>query len=74
MIPPDLVRLGFRLIERHGRYLLVSSGHGVAVGDSITEVIRNARRLAESLYTYGDCEPFDANDYPTIYQSTPSGR
>lgn len=46
MLPDDLLALGFKLIERNDRYLLVSGGYGVAAGATLGAAISQARSLA----------------------------
>lgn len=45
MIPDDLQQLGFRLVERGGRVLLISQKASVAVGENLPAAIREARKL-----------------------------
>ena len=45
MLPNDLVQLGFKLIERNERVLLISSKAGVVVGANLTEAVKEARKL-----------------------------
>lgn len=44
-LPADLVALGFKLIERNGRYLLISERYGVTSGVTFEEGIRRAREI-----------------------------
>lgn len=45
MLPNDLEQLGFKLVERNDRILLISSKAGVVVGATLAEAIKEARKL-----------------------------
>lgn len=46
-LPDDLIASNFRIVARPDRVLLVSPNSGAAVGATLDEAIRNARKIRD---------------------------